>query len=432
MNERIWKSQVVRVDARRPAQVFELAMVVAFLAGLWWVAQAVVEQNPWWGIVLALLPFGFGWLARAYRRLKGDHRLRRSEPGVIAIMNDDIRIEVGSREHRLSRRGVVDANVTLNGPDHVLWVRTRVQEIFAVLEDASHAEEVLTALGMTPDQKTLRRAQQVFRTRLGSAPSRWPMWLHVCRALVIPHAVLTALVVWWMYGRHGHMNLSMPKVAFSTVIALTGTLVLAAPFAEYLERRGSILLVGADGLTLKTWWRRRFVPYDAIRSVVGVPGGAEVTLYSREVIALWDGEAKSVVPLGRIQSAMDAYRSEATQDGIEQLDRGGRPLDEWLAAVRRLAHDAGYRRGWLGVDTLARAVADGSAPAERRIAAALALSESDDPDLRPRVRVAIEACANEPLAIALEKALAGEIEADEVDHLIGEQLTATLRKEGQP
>ena len=53
--------------------------------------------------------------------------------------------------------------------------------------------------------------------------------------------------------------------------------------------------------------------------------------------------------------------------------------------------------------------------AEKRIAAAAALSVRGDPETRSRLRIALDACADEPSRIAIEKALEGEIEAAEIE-----------------
>ena len=56
-------------------------------------------------------------------------------------------------------------------------------------------------------------------------------------------------------------------------------------------------------------------------------------------------------------------------------------------------------------------VVDPAAPAARRIAAAVALSSSAPEDARRKARIAAQACADERLARALERAAEGEIEA---------------------
>ena len=62
-------------------------------------------------------------------------------------------------------------------------------------------------------------------------------------------------------------------------------------------------------------------------------------------------------------------------------------------------------------------VEDPTAPAERRVGAALALgaSAAEVQDARVRVSVAAAACAYAPLRIAIDGAFEGEIDEDEVE-----------------
>ena len=77
---------------------------------------------------------------------------------------------------------------------------------------------------------------------------------------------------------------------------------------------------------------------------------------------------------------------------------------------------------------LAHVIEDVSAPAERRIGAALALAAlPGDPELKLRVRVAAQASANEPVRIALEKALSGRLEEGDL-----EEEAAPLRGRAPP
>jgi hypothetical protein len=71
---------------------------------------------------------------------------------------------------------------------------------------------------------------------------------------------------------------------------------------------------------------------------------------------------------------------------------------------------------------LAQVVEDAAAPAERRVAAAFALAAaSGEEALLRRARIAAGATASEPLRIALERAVEGELEQEAVEAAIEEQ-----------
>jgi hypothetical protein len=123
----------------------------------------------------------------------------------------------------------------------------------------------------------------------------------------------------------------------------------------------------------------------------------------------------------RIQEAREA--SHRTFDGaaLELLDRRGRTVAAWREALARITHRSGdYRSSVLESADLAQVIEDVSAPAERRIGAALALAAlPGDPELKLRVRVAAQASANETMRVALERALSGRLEEGDLEDEAG-------------
>jgi hypothetical protein len=245
----------------------------------------------------------------------------------------------------------------------------------------------------------------------------------------------------------------------SLLVALTTLSVVGVrSIARYLRRRE--VIVGTDGVALEGFGKRRFVSYSRVRRVARDPRG--VRLYLNDGVSvllptLADANAPLPVTAGvdatfdptsaprgiprgvsvdelyrkdlarrealfeRIEQAMAARgQSRVSQVQLAQLDRQRRSLPAWRKDLRALlaVEGSGYRGAALGSDQLAEVVEDAGAPAERRVAAAIALSSKGDPEARRRVRVAVEACADHDLRAALEHAAEGEIEEAELGRVV--------------
>ncbi|MEP7124364.1 MAG: hypothetical protein ABJE95_25780 [Byssovorax sp.] len=248
-------------------------------------------------------------------------------------------------------------------------------------------------------------------------------------------------------------------ILVALLLALTAFSTVGVRFlARFLRRRE--VIVGTDGVALEGFGKRRFVSYSRVRRVARDPRG--VRLYLNDGVSvllptLTDANAPLPVTAGvdapfdpasaprglprgvsidalyrkdlarrealfeRIEQAMQARgQSRVPQVQLAQLDRQRRTLPAWRKDLRALlaVEGSGYRGAALGSDQLAEVVEDAGAPAERRVAAAIALSSKGDPEARRRVRVAVEACADEDLRAALEHAAEGEIEEAELERVV--------------
>jgi hypothetical protein len=108
---------------------------------------------------------------------------------------------------------------------------------------------------------------------------------------------------------------------------------------------------------------------------------------------------------------------------LELLDRGELAFDRWLERLRDLGRGrggSGYRSVGIERDELAQILENASAPPARRIAAAVALSAADKPEVKLRVRAIIDACANDDLRVAMERAAEGELAEEELARVVGE------------
>ena len=266
-------------------------------------------------------------------------------------------------------------------------------------------------------------------------------------------------LIWFavMYLLHGS-PVDDPRgltILVSMLLALSALSIVGVRLLSRFLRRREVI-VGTDGVALEGFGRRRFVSYSRVRRVARDPRG--VRLYLNDGVSMLlptlaesgaplpvtpgmdapfdPASVKRGIPRGvpvgdlyrkdlarrealfeRIEKAMQARgQSRVSQVQLAQLDRQRRSLPEWRKALRALLaiEGSGYRGAALGSDQLAEVVEDAGAPAERRVAAAIALSGKGDPEARRRVRVAVEACADQDLRAALEHAAEGEIEEAEL------------------
>jgi hypothetical protein len=192
--------------------------------------------------------------------------------------------------------------------------------------------------------------------------------------------------------------------------------------------------VGADGVAIEARHRRRFVPYAEIDRVARAEHGVIVDLRDGSRLDL-PVQARILQPLpggpepvagvagghealhrrelllSRIHDAIEASSGGAAVARLDVLDRKDRPVDAWRDALRALFDRMGsYRGPHLTAEQLLNVVADARVVPERRVAAAVALSASDDRELRRRVRITASACADDDLRAAIEHGAEGEID----------------------
>lgn len=125
---------------------------------------------------------------------------------------------------------------------------------------------------------------------------------------------------------------------------------------------------------------------------------------------------------GRASTPAEAAPPPPNEAALAALDRDGRPLGAWKQALRAAFTDAGYRRAPpLPPDELLQIVGDTRVSAERRVGAALALSERADDDLRARLRIASDGLETEALRVAVERAAEGTLEEDALEEALAHE-----------
>jgi hypothetical protein len=171
--------------------------------------------------------------------------------------------------------------------------------------------------------------------------------------------------------------------------------------------------IGRDGIRVRWLARSRFVPHRSIARVEKKDHGVVVHTVDGEAIDLplrpamkkpkdeWRDEAFAL--FDRIERARARDRDESAPDA-KLLDPEARATKEWVASLRSPERVETFRKGELDAAQLWRIVEDGDVAADRRAAAAIALSTSLDDAAKKRLRVAADASAEPKLRVALEAA----------------------------
>ena len=172
---------------------------------------------------------------------------------------------------------------------------------------------------------------------------------------------------------------------------------------------GSTLTIGAEGFQVRRALTSRFYPFSKLVDLAPAHRKLGIVLddgKTREVPTSGPIEAQIVSSL--LKAARDRAATSAPERALTMLDRGGRELAKWKKDVRDFVSDAGYRDPGVTTEELVRVASAPLEPPDRRVAAALVLSRVADDADRQRVRVAVDACANDAmkrvLTIALEEA----------------------------
>lgn len=178
--------------------------------------------------------------------------------------------------------------------------------------------------------------------------------------------------------------------------------------------------VGVDGVSVGEGARQWFVAFKDLTTV-------SASMFSIKLV-LRDGRTKSIPCVGtdrtrvealvqRIREGIVAASAERPlSDRLALLDRNGRSIAEWEASLRTVLDDkSAYRSIGLTRRELLDVIDDPHAPAERRIAAAFVLAQSSKTDTAERVRVAVEATAQEHVRVALERASQGSLDEASID-----------------
>ncbi len=179
------------------------------------------------------------------------------------------------------------------------------------------------------------------------------------------------------------------------------------------------IVVGDDGVRLVRAPMTRFVPFADLSSVEaaralnvrGKSGRPEDDHYYPIVRLSIAGSAPLELPMVGAPEELGLRVVARIQEGIatarrtqprRTLDRDGRSVTEWRAALANDVQSGNFRERALTPEALDAVLADPMSRAEDRVGAALALRATDTEGAPERIRVAASTSANPRLRVALD------------------------------
>jgi hypothetical protein len=395
----------------------------------------IVRPNADLMIVIAASCLILMWLLLRSRVLR---RLATTQSAILEFHGHALTVRYDDRERRfeLSHPREIDVYGVGCAPEVYVGLTTTVgTRVFAVLPDIEQAHALLTAAGT-------QTGKQAVRVLLGG-PGPWTRWLSLL-AKARRHAFVVPLVIAGIAMTTLTATFWLGVVIDSTTLSVLLAPVLLAQV--YFGRRGADVVVGSDGVLLRSGAYRRFLPY---RSIATVHEDGEAVVLTGS-----DG-ARYLLPFPAFPIRDDSFRSPLSaimfgargdpEDAVarrralaQQLDaalenwrlRGAdasstnevpsvlascdRALEDWRAAVRNSTL-GDYRKAKVEPELAAAIAEDPHAPPISRVGAALAVATSGNADLVDRVRIAAEGCADPNLRTALTKAAADQLDASELD-----------------
>jgi hypothetical protein len=322
-----------------------------------------------------------------------------------AVRADGDGVHVGARH---IPRAEIRAGFVLPGArTKVLLRRRRRLPVELEVSGTDQGRALLRALGLDVTQSVAR-----FRALSRAVAKRRYAFAAVGGFMAVYAGFVTSL------ARHHHGGPSaLAGIAFALgVIGLVVTFVMP-----------TWLSVGADGVVVSWFGRKRFVSYADIALVGRYDKGWGRSRYLGVTLHLRSGEAldlpitqsewgtESVALLEeRLREAMEAHHSgDATADAA-LLRRGDREVSDWVSALRAIGAgaNADMRTAPLPRERLFRIVEDPASAAADRAAAAVALGTELDDEARARLRGAAEATAAPRLRVVIEAAAASTEQAE--------------------
>lgn len=259
--------------------------------------------------------------------------------------------------------------------------------------DAETAATVLQRLRLDASKRTMRM-------RLGSVG-----FLNALVWLIGPVvAVQLGEAIGNRFGMPG--ALSLPIAAFIFLVEFLIVHTLFGP--EHI-------VLGADGIIVEKRSGRRFVPYKDLKSISTTDDRVTLRLHNGKKVsakARHLGQEEQDIIQQRVREAL-ALRDERSADlaAFVALDRGHRDIKAWREALSRIfGKEGGYRQAKLTLEQIAAVLVDPVAPVERRIGAAMVLSQSGDGEAKTKIRAAIESSVNRKVRVALEAIERGDLE----------------------
>jgi hypothetical protein len=212
-------------------------------------------------------------------------------------------------------------------------------------------------------------------------------------------------------------GLPMIAAALPSMLSGLAILILGWMVLMWMPTRVS---VGADGVLVSWFWRKRFLGYGELRGLEPFVSwgyrGVALLAAAGEPLKLpfkpGMSEQDTILIIQRIEQAMASFHQESRERDVALPERGGRSLEEWIRLLRAVGSgaNADHRTAPISLEELFRVVEDPSAAPTERARAAVAIGGGLDDRGRARLRIAAEATAAPEIRALIE--LSAE-EADE-------------------
>jgi len=340
----------------------------------------------WLGAVVAPALALLAW--QRARTPSGGARLEASREGLFSCDKLVVR-----------RADMVRAVVVPEGARALVSVQRR-QGFYVVIEapDEPTAHAIVAALGLSAEQ---RRAAFLVDSPLAT---RLPV-----RALLAT------------------LGVSLAAAAVGLFLGQAWTALLLAPWYLFflVYSRPAELKIGTDGVLLSWLGKKTLIQYSEIVKIIRDASGLCFSMTDGRTVrvgAAWTASLRSRSqpelrsPGAYLDALLDRIRLAKEAAGtadITVLDRGGKPLSDWLLELRALTlrDPKGFRHAPVVPEALWKTVENGQAPPGARAAAAVALQPSLDDAGRARLRVAAATVVAPKLRVALTAAAERDEEA---------------------
>ncbi len=356
--------------------------------------------------------------------------LSRKREGSLRIEGEHLVVEGLGRPLSIALDDVSDVVVVpdFKGGGMLELARRRGAGVSARVED-------VRALHAWLDGTALAQRRRVSRFTMGAA---WHTW-----AFYVGYGIIGLVVAPCFAGIAAGAIESVLNAIFGAHVwsgAIFGVLTVLfwAWFTRSLGRRASPprVEVGNDGVAIQHI-DRVFVRYDAL---LRVEAGHALVLHladgARRTVPTSAGDgvdpryARSAA--AAIELARERFAASRNPDDFGLLERNGRPVAEWRAALAALLAPSGAFRGAaLDREGVLRVLDDPAASPERRVGAVLALAAGDH-DAVTRVRVAIDGCAHPETREAMEAARDGRLDERAVARLRGSLDAERAQQKAKP
>ena len=342
--------------------------------------------------------------------------LRASLPGSIEIDPLAVRIRCGGTREVSLRDQIKSAYYVsryVRGSERIIAGGRRAATVEVVLEDGDivsievasveKAREVIARLGFGPGQRRVTMS-------LGSPPRRL-------------YHLLIGVAAYYI-GRVFAMPFHLIGATWSEAVAVLA--LPAAMFAVYFGLKSLMrepeLVVGSDGVLVRSGRKRRFLPASSIRGIEQASIALPLLIHTsdRDLSDVIDGKALDLERRGAAASLLSerflATPPPSSRDVLsDTFARGDRSLADWKNELAGRAQAGSYRTPAQHEDDAAAVLASVRASDEERAGAALALRIAGEP--KERIRIAASGVADEQLRDALE-AIAEEESDEAVDRAL--------------